>query len=119
MLFQTPVVSPTASPKPSETPRPKTVASAELLDEEPSSHETLDARRYSAVELHSYDRIYADPEERTGETEAKLFFMAYTLDNPPAKRPLMFSFNGGPGSARSGFTSAHSVRNASKCSTTV
>ena len=37
--------------------------------------------------------------DKTGETEAKLFFMAYTLDNPPAKRPLMFSFNGGPGSA--------------------
>lgn len=35
----------------------------------------------------------------SGETEAKMFFMAYTLDNPPARRPLMFSFNGGPGSA--------------------
>ena len=35
----------------------------------------------------------------TGETEARIFFMAYTLDNPPANRPLMFSFNGGPGSA--------------------
>ena len=34
MLFQVPTVTPTASPKPSETPRPKTVASAELLDEE-------------------------------------------------------------------------------------
>lgn len=37
--------------------------------------------------------------DRTGETEARIFFMAYTLDNPPANRPLMFSFNGGPGSA--------------------
>lgn len=35
----------------------------------------------------------------TGEVEARIFYMAYTLDNPPAKRPLMFSFNGGPGSA--------------------
>lgn len=35
----------------------------------------------------------------TGETEARIFYMAYTLDNPPAKRSLMFSFNGGPGSA--------------------
>jgi carboxypeptidase C (cathepsin A) len=33
------------------------------------------------------------------EIEANIFFIAYTLDNPPAKRPLMFSFNGGPGSA--------------------
>ncbi len=38
---------------------------------------------------------------QTGETEAHIFFMAYTLDgvNNRAQRPLMFSFNGGPGSA--------------------
>jgi carboxypeptidase C (cathepsin A) len=37
----------------------------------------------------------------TGVTEAQVFFMAYSLDGvtDPAKRPLMFSFNGGPGSA--------------------
>ncbi len=36
-----------------------------------------------------------------GETEARIFYIAYTLDDPPAdaSRPLMFSFNGGPGSA--------------------
>lgn len=35
----------------------------------------------------------------TRDVEARIFYMAYTLDNAPAKRPLMFSFNGGPGSA--------------------
>ena len=37
----------------------------------------------------------------TGETEAEIFFMAYTLDGVAnrAARPLMFSFNGGPGSS--------------------
>lgn len=35
----------------------------------------------------------------TDEVEANIFFMAYTLDNPGPRRPLMFSFNGGPGSA--------------------
>lgn len=35
----------------------------------------------------------------SGEVEARMFFVAYTLDDPPAGRPLMFSFNGGPGSA--------------------
>jgi carboxypeptidase C (cathepsin A) len=37
----------------------------------------------------------------SGETEAHIFYMAYTLDGvtDPAKRPLTFSFNGGPGSA--------------------
>ncbi len=36
-----------------------------------------------------------------GETEAEIFFMAYTLDGVPSadSRPLMFSFNGGPGSS--------------------
>ena len=35
----------------------------------------------------------------SGEVEAKIFFMAYTADDRTRKRPLMFSFNGGPGSA--------------------
>lgn len=36
-----------------------------------------------------------------GDTEANIFFIAYTLDgqNPGDHRPLTFSFNGGPGSA--------------------
>jgi len=36
-----------------------------------------------------------------GEAEAHIFFMAYTLDGAGdmARRPLMFSFNGGPGAA--------------------
>ena len=38
---------------------------------------------------------------RDGETEARIFFMAYTLDgvSDRQQRPLTFSFNGGPGSA--------------------
>jgi len=37
----------------------------------------------------------------TGETEARIFYMAYTLDGAGerSQRPLMFSFNGGPGSS--------------------
>ncbi|HKD38353.1 MAG TPA: hypothetical protein VKB78_16180, partial [Pirellulales bacterium] len=36
-----------------------------------------------------------------GETEAHIFYMAYTLDGVknPAARPLTFAFNGGPGSS--------------------
>lgn len=38
---------------------------------------------------------------KVGETEANIFFMAYTADTgaTTAERPLMFSFNGGPGSS--------------------
>src|SRR5438270_1043150 len=37
----------------------------------------------------------------SGETEAHIFYMAYTLDgvSDSSKRPLTFCFNGGPGSA--------------------
>jgi len=36
----------------------------------------------------------------SGETEAHIFYMAYTLDGgQAARRPLTFCFNGGPGSA--------------------
>ena len=37
----------------------------------------------------------------SGEVEAHMFYVAYTLDDVPnaAKRPLTFAFNGGPGSA--------------------
>ena len=36
-----------------------------------------------------------------GETEARIFFIAYTLDKPApgGRRPLLFAFNGGPGAA--------------------
>jgi len=38
--------------------------------------------------------------DAAGETEAHIFYMAYTLDGADAsKRPLTFCFNGGPGSA--------------------
>ncbi len=36
-----------------------------------------------------------------GQTEAQIFFIAYTVDNPAHKsrRPLLFLFNGGPGAS--------------------
>ncbi len=39
--------------------------------------------------------------DAAGETEAHIFYMAYTLDGvtDTAKRPVTFCFNGGPGSA--------------------
>jgi len=39
--------------------------------------------------------------DAAGETEAHIFYVAYTLDGvtDPGKRPLTFAYNGGPGSA--------------------
>ncbi len=36
--------------------------------------------------------------DKDGKIVAQMFFVSYRLDNPSEKRPLMFSFNGGPGS---------------------
>ena len=38
--------------------------------------------------------------DATGKIDAEMFFVAYTLDGAdPARRPVTFSYNGGPGSA--------------------
>ncbi|PRG91997.1 peptidase S10 [Burkholderia multivorans] len=51
--------------------------------------------RYTATAGHLVAR---DP--RSGAPEASFFYVAYTADNQPAaKRPVTFLYNGGPGSA--------------------
>ncbi len=44
---------------------------------------------------------YMEMKDEKDTTEANLFFIAYTKDGEtdPAKRPILFSFNGGPGSS--------------------
>ena len=93
LLFQlTPTAAP--APKPVETPRPAVAA------EEPpvvTKHTVRVGQR--TLNYTVTTGFMPIKNAVNGETEARIFFMAYTLDNPPAGRPLMFSFNGGPGSA--------------------
>lgn len=93
MLFQ---AAPSA-PRPVETPKPAETAQAK---EEPPVVQkrsiNVKGRTLNYTTTTGFMPIRND---RTGEVEARIFYMAYTLDNPPARRPLMFSFNGGPGSA--------------------
>ena len=93
LLFQVPAA---AQPRPSETPRP----TPQVQPDEPPivSRHTIrvGGRQLSYTTTTGYMPI---KNAVSGETEARIFYMAYTLDNPPATRPLMFSFNGGPGSA--------------------
>jgi carboxypeptidase C (cathepsin A) len=82
--------------KPGEAPKEKP---AGIKDEPPvvTHHQiTVGGRVLKYTATTGYMPL-RNPE--TDEVEANIFFMAYTLDNPGAKRPLMFSFNGGPGSA--------------------
>ncbi len=91
LLFQAPGVT----PKPSETPKP----AAEQKEEPPVV--TKHSIRINGRQLNYTATTGFMPIKNavSGDIEARIFFMAYTLDDPPAERPLMFSFNGGPGSA--------------------
>jgi carboxypeptidase C (cathepsin A) len=88
-----------SQPRPSETPIAKTAATPEVKEE--PTVVTKHSIRIGPRQLNYTVTTGFMPIKNavSGETEARIFFMAYTLDNPPAGRPLMFSFNGGPGSA--------------------
>ncbi|HEY8562756.1 MAG TPA: hypothetical protein VIL74_20430 [Pyrinomonadaceae bacterium] len=93
LFFQTPAASPAPSPAP--TPAPPAP-----VKEEPPVQTKHSVRAGNRTLNYTVTTGYLPiRNERSGETEARMFFMAYTLDNAPANRPLMFSFNGGPGSA--------------------
>lgn len=96
LLFQAPSTLP--RPAESQTARP-TPAAAEQREEPPVV--TKHSARVGGRQLNYTVTTGFMPIKNavSGDTEARIFFMAYTLDNAPANRPLMFSFNGGPGSA--------------------
>jgi carboxypeptidase C (cathepsin A) len=95
-LFQAPAITATpAQARPAETPK----AAVEQKDEPPVvTHHSLKtaSRTLNYTVTTGFMQL---KNAASGDTEAKIFYMAYTLDNPPADRPLMFSFNGGPGSS--------------------
>jgi carboxypeptidase C (cathepsin A) len=96
LLFQTPAIT----PRPTETPRPSEAATVQR-DEPPvvTKHTArVGGRTLSYTVTTGFMPIR---HAVSGETEARLFYMAYSLDgvSDPKTRPLMFSFNGGPGSA--------------------
>jgi len=103
-LFQTPGPG---MPRPQETPTPAAASTAGRPTPTPQPEEppmvtkhtvTAGGRVLNYTVTTGYIPI---KNAQTGETDAKMFYMAYTLDGAAdrARRPLMFSFNGGPGSA--------------------
>jgi carboxypeptidase C (cathepsin A) len=98
---------PGTAPRQAETPRPNFVQTAPEKDEIPSIEKhsmRIGNRQLNYTTTTGFMPIR---NAQTGETEAKIFYIAYTLDAENAaandvkraRRPLMFSFNGGPGSA--------------------
>ena len=103
MFFQVPGAP---GQRPSETPQPNQAQTPQARPS-PSPDEPPVVAKHS-VRIGSKTLNYTTTtgfmplkNAVSGDTEARIFFIAYTLDDPPAgqKRPLMFSFNGGPGSA--------------------
>src|SRR6185295_15990753 len=95
------------------TPRPEASPAAEAKDEGKDKEKEREKPEEAAVvtrhELHIGTKIlrysvttgFMPIKNEEGKTEARIFYMAYVADRPggPSQRPLMFSFNGGPGSA--------------------
>jgi carboxypeptidase C (cathepsin A) len=89
---------PTPTPRPAETPQPRPSPSPER--EEPPVSVNRSTRVGGRTLNYTVTTGFMPIKNAvSGDTEARIFYMAYTLNNPPAGRPLMFSFNGGPGSA--------------------
>lgn len=100
LLFQVPGMTP--APRPTDAPQtqPQPRPSATPEREEPPSVVKKSIRVGSRTLNYTVTTGYMPIKNAvSGDTEARMFYMAYALDNPPAGRPLMFSFNGGPGSA--------------------
>lgn len=105
--FAQPAGAPKSPADPAKTAKPKAEEPAKTDDKpKTSTDETLVVTHHrSTIEgktvAYTATTGLIPIRDAKGETEAHIFFMAYTLDQagPSARRPLMFSFNGGPGSA--------------------
>jgi carboxypeptidase C (cathepsin A) len=74
-------------------------AIAPIVDETPSvTHHKIDVNGKTLAYTATVQQMPI--KDANGDTEAHICYFAYTLDGAdPAKRPLSFCFNGGPGSA--------------------
>jgi len=103
---QTPATAPTPPPAPAPggrggrgIPGPGPAIGGDIDETPVVTHHTITV---DGKTLNYTATVAQMPLKNTsGETEAHIFYMAYTLDGvtDTAKRPLTFCFNGGPGSA--------------------
>src|SRR5215813_8271239 len=95
------------APKPTEpAPQPEPKAGDDKKEEHYDMTEVPPVVTHHETKLDGKTLKYAATTGRLpikrgdGKIEAEMFFVAYTLDGQEAaKRPLIFAFNGGPGSA--------------------
>lgn len=97
-LFLT-LVSLSVAQQPSPSPTQRPAATPEIKEEPPVTAKHSIRIGGRALNYTTTTGFMPIKNPATGDVEAHIFYMAYALDNAPAGRPLMFSFNGGPGSA--------------------
>jgi carboxypeptidase C (cathepsin A) len=100
LLFQTSPI--TAQPQQTPAPRPSPMPILPMLDESTSvTKHSVRAAGNRQLNYTVTTGFMPIRNAQSGETEAKIFYMAYVLDGTTTakSRPLMFSFNGGPGSS--------------------
>ena len=93
--------------QPSVPPRPSVQAISPTPDKEKEAVSEQPIVTHHEITVHGQPLKYTVTtgmmplKNEAGDTEGHIFFMAYTRDGMTnmAQRPLMFSFNGGPGSA--------------------
>src|SRR5262245_63304619 len=90
------------APSPSPSPSPATEAEkAKEREEEKPVATRQELKLAGRVLKYSVTTGVLPLKSKDGETEARIFFMAYVADRTGGldTRPLTFSFNGGPGSS--------------------
>ena len=97
-VFLTPALAqaPKPAPQPPQTAAAKEEPSAALPADSASRHTALIAGERLSYTATAGTLPLFGPKN---ETAAKVFYVSYTRDGPPAARPVTFVFNGGPGAA--------------------
>lgn len=95
LFFQTAQIT----AQPAQSPQPRPIPAAPVDEPPVIAKHSINAGNRTLN--YTTTTGFMPIKNRDGETEARLFFIAYTLDGVtnPKDRPLMFSFNGGPGSS--------------------
>ena len=87
---------------PAKPDDPKTSAAKDALPDEEKTIQTPHEITVNGAKISYTSTVGFLPiRNKQNETEGRIFFTAYTKNGVPAgeKRPLLFAFNGGPGSA--------------------
>jgi len=101
LLLQAPAPTPSPSPTPSASEAEKAKDKDKKEEEEKPVVTRQELRVGGRVLKYTVSTGLLPLRDKNGETEARIFFMAYVAERTGGMetRPLTFSFNGGPGSS--------------------